>query len=595
MKITQIEIRNFRSLAPDAENRTFSIDLTPGPNSLVGPNNCGKSNVIRALSLALDRSVTFNADNDLPQFIDKDQPGALKSSIEIEFSLPLRGSKENTLSNNLRRLLAARQGVEFEDIKPQSTVRLRVRYQKVAGVWQRDEDFIFSTKPKVKDVDPILVSRAIDAFYNCVYYIHLPAGTQTLPSAVWGIVYDGLKSSTNPAVSSVESKLKSVNEELSTKLVKPINLELTTLLRTIFPEVRAATVQLPQLDLPVLLGGIETSVTDSSSSGIDDKGTGVRTGYHLAILEYLAKAVSKSRSLIVTLDEPETFLHPGAQTTALRQLEGLANGLSVSLLYTTHSPYMISRSSKSTTFQITKSTEGKTRKVDSLRGNDQPSRLLGELFTSGDWTDALTNSDIVRPESRGVVIVEGKSDEVCLRAAIRVLKQEAFWSNIDIVIANGAKQMAVTGVLTASLHFPKPVIVLLDDDRREPRPTDEPLSRRAYKTLAGDLVGFTEKASLNRKPNQKHRLNGHVAYVWEALGTEPRLPYDLEDLFSVATITRFGKESNRLMVKRPGDLASPEIKKDFSNWIASRATPKDLQGCGKILQMLETRFNGLSQ
>lgn len=193
------------------------------------------------------------------------------------------------------------------------------------------------------------------------------------------------------------------------------------------------------------------------------------------------------------------------------------------------------------------------------------------------------------------MIVEGESDEVCLRAAIRVLKVEAFWSNIDIVIANGAKQMAVTGVLTASLHFPKPVIVLLDDDRREPQPTDQPLSRRAYKTLAGDLVGFSQKASLKKKPKQEHRLNGHVAYVWEALGTEPRLPCDLEDLFSVATITRFGKESNRLIMKGPGDLASPESKTAFSNWIASRATPKDLQGCGKLLQMLETRFKGLSQ
>lgn len=46
MKISRVEIRNFRSI--------LRLDLTPTRSSIIcGPNSCGKSNVLRALKFAL--------------------------------------------------------------------------------------------------------------------------------------------------------------------------------------------------------------------------------------------------------------------------------------------------------------------------------------------------------------------------------------------------------------------------------------------------------------------------------------------------------------------------------------------------------------
>ena len=49
MKLARIRIKDFRSFSGEHE-----FDVFGGVNYFVGPNNCGKSNLIRALELALD-------------------------------------------------------------------------------------------------------------------------------------------------------------------------------------------------------------------------------------------------------------------------------------------------------------------------------------------------------------------------------------------------------------------------------------------------------------------------------------------------------------------------------------------------------------
>lgn len=66
MRLKTLEIRNFRSLFADAENQAFKLELGTCMNVLVGPNNCGKSNVFRALAVALDPTYRFDRSTDMP-------------------------------------------------------------------------------------------------------------------------------------------------------------------------------------------------------------------------------------------------------------------------------------------------------------------------------------------------------------------------------------------------------------------------------------------------------------------------------------------------------------------------------------------------
>src|SRR4051812_38687368 len=66
MRLARIEVRDFRSIFLDDSGQSLALDLGHGMNTLVGLNNCGKSNVLRAVSLALDPHHAFQPRIDAP-------------------------------------------------------------------------------------------------------------------------------------------------------------------------------------------------------------------------------------------------------------------------------------------------------------------------------------------------------------------------------------------------------------------------------------------------------------------------------------------------------------------------------------------------
>jgi len=54
MYLKTLKIKNFRSFWSDDAKPTVDIELAPGVNYFAGANNVGKSNLLRALALALD-------------------------------------------------------------------------------------------------------------------------------------------------------------------------------------------------------------------------------------------------------------------------------------------------------------------------------------------------------------------------------------------------------------------------------------------------------------------------------------------------------------------------------------------------------------
>ena len=66
MRLESVEIRDYRSIFLEDGGQPFRLDLADGANTLVGQNNCGKSNVLRAISLAIDPQHEFDPDMDVP-------------------------------------------------------------------------------------------------------------------------------------------------------------------------------------------------------------------------------------------------------------------------------------------------------------------------------------------------------------------------------------------------------------------------------------------------------------------------------------------------------------------------------------------------
>ena len=66
MRLERVEISDYRSIFADESASVFSLELASGMNTLVGPNNGGKSNVLRAIALALDPQSTYDPRVDNP-------------------------------------------------------------------------------------------------------------------------------------------------------------------------------------------------------------------------------------------------------------------------------------------------------------------------------------------------------------------------------------------------------------------------------------------------------------------------------------------------------------------------------------------------
>src|SRR5690606_28810654 len=123
------------------------------------------------------------------------------------------------------------------------------------------------------------------------------------------------------------------------------------------------------------------------------------------------------RSIVFAVEEPEAFLHPAAQEQLRDDLENLAVRSDVTLLVTTHSPYIVSRRPEAKAFSIRKEPEGRTV-VDAETTGDGPlASSLGGLFRSSIVVGFLDRVARAPDNVKAVVVVEGETDRAWLTLA----------------------------------------------------------------------------------------------------------------------------------------------------------------------------------
>jgi len=154
---------------------------------------------------------------------------------------------------------------------------------------------------------------------------------------------------------------------------------------------------------------VSVNVIDSVETSLADKGTGVRGVVLVAMLRYLADHTQ--RSVVFAVEEPEAFLHPGAQENLRDDLEKLAERPDVTLLVTTHSPFIVSRDPAASVIALAKDTSGATWITGQAAGDQPRASLLGGLFKDAALPDLLERATRLPDSARGSLIVEGWDDE----------------------------------------------------------------------------------------------------------------------------------------------------------------------------------------
>jgi hypothetical protein len=270
------------------------------------------------------------------------------------------------------------------------------------------------------------------------------------------------------------------------------------------------------------------------------KGTGVRGGVLVAMLRYLAD--NATRGMVFALEEPEAFLHPAAQEDLRDELERLAERSDVSLLVTTHSPFVISRSSEGRVFGLTKDHHGRTRVTSSARGDEPHAPLIGELFREVTFEELLRRATELPPGKKAVLLVEGRGDQQYFEVVCDRLGRPELIRDLHIQPTGGCRNMVAQAVIARAAADNVPVGVLLDNDKFG-RDTRNELKAKFGFVPAKDLFSYAEVF-----PEKQRNFE-----------------YEAEDLFPVAIIEDFVTEHGQGVLEGSSKRPDGSFHYDFDS------------------------------
>lgn len=473
MKLEKIEIKNYRSLFVDAENNHLVLELGDGMNSIVGPNNCGKSNVFRALAVALDEKFEFNRSLDMPSVWD----GYSKPVITLTFRVPEKGrpSMERTLLKYLEEYERELNPALTKTLAQQGIFKLRVTIEVGADAAgsRRTVFVVQGVGARSLPDDHPKAMKALKQFTKCCHFVLIRSG-QSLESLLEGKFRDILRTVLLEHAGSEFAHAQQSREDyvvgLQDGLLKSLTERIDSELQELFPEIKSVNLVPDVGTLDDTLTRMRVEVGDAAVTDLAEKGTGVRGGLIVAILRHLADTAK--RSMIFAVEEPETFLHPAAQESLREDLEALAQRDQVSLIVATHSPYIVSREPDAKVIALDKGPDGRTAVVKECGGSEQLAGALGGLFRGRVIAPFLDRTTDLDEDGRGVLIVEGGTDVEFLRIAARAAGREDLLDGITIIPAGtgvlgagaGGASLVVMQALVARSTTSLPIVVLLDND-----------------------------------------------------------------------------------------------------------------------------------
>lgn len=401
-RISKIKIENFRS----CESMEVDLQLfTP----IVGPNNVGKSNIIRALEWAIKPSTIQG------EAFCRDAPGQ-----PVQVTLTIEGITDDILLT-----LDPKHAKATEPFIDNGTLVIR-RSQNEPGL-------------SVKQISLEVLDPADGTFGSAPTGI--PQGMQSLfPEAIHveAMIDAAADAAKNTASSTIGKLLKLVTQDIQktysvriSQAMQPFKdllsangpsraKELTTLdddtnkaLAELFPGLEAR-VHVPEPTLDVAFKSATVQVQESGSKGTWQDfsllGHGAQRSVQMALIQALASRKNPGgdgQCILLLIDEPELYLHPQAIEQVREALLNLSlNGFQV--VFSTHSPQMIQSEDIPHTLIIRKNGSSSScrtmaQTVQTIQGHQAQSEILFSL--SG-------NSQILFCDN--VLLAEGKTEHQLL-------------------------------------------------------------------------------------------------------------------------------------------------------------------------------------
>jgi putative ATP-dependent endonuclease of the OLD family len=386
-------------------------------NVMVGQNNHGKTNVFEALNWF------FTNKGDISKF-RFGQKGDKEISVEVEFTDVQKAL--SSMKNDKNRTSIAKV------IGDQNTIRTKRTSldPRVRKVFDQNNDAWL-------DKNPTGFDTAFNDFLPVLQYVDTKtplndvtkySKTSPVGSMLSGVLTALLENSQpyNEFRQKFEDLFTAPESDVRVELDK-IGNRVTIYMEKQFPDCAKVSFQITEPAFEELLKGCTTEIDDGIRTDAGEKGDGMQRALMLAILQtysdFRKNGDAKGKQFLFLIDEAELHLHPAAQRNlkmALRDIS--ANGDQVFI--NTHSSVLVADDFPEQKVFCVEKTNGKSN-VTFVTPAEKPA-VIYELLGG-------SPGDLLLP--RNFLIVEGKSDQIFIRAIIDRFYQDK--PPIQIIFSEG--------------------------------------------------------------------------------------------------------------------------------------------------------------
>lgn len=437
MRIRDIEIKHFLCF------RHLQLPVTNPMQLIAGPNNAGKSSLLRLLDAYFSGASAAEFAALQPRnayYTDLNQLGRRAlSQIRITFE-PEDDAEREAFDDLLVKgrfwvsVVKGRAGqFEYRASKTKSSARAKQAYDEVL----KKVHFVVVPSVRIGGPEDNAHPAAFERLFRTLEGVLVRKGKsrktklQKQFEGHSGTLSQSVEKTLGLAAKTIEAELPLDGESISFDLGGPA----------------------------AILSGIMRSISISSEDGdtnlpLEDRGTGYQSVLVLGVLRYVAQMeAARGTSVIFGIEEPEAFLHPQLQRAVAMSLARLSR--SAQLIVTTHSPVIVDANSIDALVRLPLQREGVSFSWTPVDLGPSRQGRLSRVCNA-------TNSELVF--ANRVIIVEGESDKLFIEYLLdRVLDASSSHSaGISVIDAGGAG--VIPDVLRLARRFEVPAVAIVDMD-----------------------------------------------------------------------------------------------------------------------------------
>jgi len=489
MYISKLFLKNFRSF------KECTVEFANGKNVIVGKNNCGKSNIVKALDMLVgEKFPTYIniTDNDFYTFERADEEtGEIHDCIEDNFYIEATLFDRDInmpLINSIIKNVAFSKIDTIDSIYIQSDGEIRVNFDLLqnldiiaehSAVVPYDDNYKIKWMKGETLINFLLGASIIKVFYTKSRVIEDASGYGLLvkvDNSFWISHFIPKKLRDSLITSTVINALRSPKEDLRVvnytwfgKLVSKIwqenkdhreDQDQDTYIELILGHSDKIKVQVDKLFLENteeirklisraiahqkvsfklfndnvhdLYKNVQIFINDGIDRPITEKGTGIQSAVIIALFSLYCNKFHTTSSLLIT-EEPEVFLHPQARRIIAAELNNYLNDKTQrQLIISTHSPEFLKGVEPANIIRVFKNGNVNYSQIAQIKSKDKIE--ISQEIKRFLWSN---NTEIFFADS--VLMVEG-GENYLLPAVIDRLKgtkQYLDYENISIARVNG--------------------------------------------------------------------------------------------------------------------------------------------------------------